>query len=394
MTSLKKILNKKSKNVIGLMSGTSMDGIDAGLINVRGYGNRTLIEEKAFLTFPYPDELKIHLIQVIRKKRVSLEEAARLNMLIGSIFAAAALKVCKKAKIPPGKIDLIGSHGQTLWHAPEIKEMFGYKTGASLQIGDPSVIAEKTGIVTVGDFRAADISAGGEGAPLIPYFDYLMFKDKKENRAVLNIGGISNITVLPKNCSKKDVTGFDCGPGNVLIDMAVKTLFNQDFDKNGKIASEGKVSDNVLSFLKKHPFILKTPPKSTGREKFSQNYLKKVITLSKKHNLKPEDIIRTITEFTALAVYMNYKTHIESKLKLDSVIISGGGIKNKVITNSLKQYFKGIHITSAKHYGISPDAKEAIAFAVFANEAVHGNPANIPAVTGAGKECILGKICL
>ena len=376
------------------MSGTSMDGIDAALINVTGCGSRTSIEEKAFLTIAYPDALKKHLLEIIEKKLVSLEEAARLNMLIGSIFAEAALKVCKKAKIPPGKIDLIGSHGQTLWHAPEVKEIFGHKTGASLQIGDPSVIAGQTGIITVGDFRTADISAGGQGAPLIPYFDYIMFTDKKENRAVLNLGGISNITVLPKNCSKEDVTGFDCGPGNVLIDTAVKTLFNRDFDKNGKIASGGAVSGNVLTFLKKHPFILKTPPKSTGREEFSQNYLKRVITLSKKQNLKPEDIIMTITEFTALAVYINYRAYIKPKTKPDRIIISGGGIKNKVIINSLKKYFKGIHITPAEHYGISPDAKEAIAFAVFANEAVHGNPVNIPAVTGAGKECILGKICL
>jgi len=392
MTNLGKILNKKEKYIVGLISGTSMDGVDAVLIKLKGCAEKTSFKQIGFITYPYPPGLKERIIEIISNKKVSLDEISRINFLIGEIFGEAALKVCQKSGVAISEIDLIGSHGQTIWHSPVKEEMFGHKIGATLQLGDPSTIAVKTGIPTVGDFRTADVSSGGEGAPLIPYFDYLMFRDKSENRAILNIGGISNVTLLPKNCKKKDVIGFDCGPGNLLIDQIAKLLFQKDFDKNGNIAIKGKLSVELLNFMKEHPFLMKKPPKSSGREEFGNNYIKKILKFSEK--LKKEDIIKTITEFTAFAIYLNFQRFIKDRLKVDRLIISGGGAKNKLVMNSIKKYFKETKIESTERYGIFPDAKEAIAFAVYANETISGNPISIKNVTGANRENILGKICL
>jgi len=388
---IEEIINKKAKYLIGLISGTSMDGVDAVLIKLKGCGEKTSFKQIKFITHPYPTGLKERINNIITNKKTSPEEISKLNILLGEIFADAALMVCKRAKIPAAKIDLIGSHGQTLWHSPQKKQMYGYQVGSTLQLGDPAAIAVKTGIPTIGDFRTADIASGGEGAPLIPYFDYLVFRNKSENRAVLNIGGISNITILPKNCSKADITGFDCGPGNILIDQAAGLLFGVEFDKNGKLAARGKISDELLNFLKKHPFIKKPPPKSTGREEFGNKYVKKILNFSEKIN--NEDIIRTLTEFTALAVYVNYQQFIEKKIQIDRLIVSGGGAKNNQIIKTLKKYFRGVITESSVRYGISPDAKESIAFAVYANETISGNTINIRRTTGAKKESILGKIC-
>ncbi len=388
---LKKLLDKKEKYIIGLISGTSMDGVDSVLIKVKGCAENTSFKQIKFVTFPYPSGLKEKLINIISNKKVSLEEISRLNILLGEIFAEAAFKVCNKSNIPITKIDLIGSHGQTMWHSPEKKDMFTYKIKSTLQIADPSTIAVKTGVPTVGDFRIADISGGGEGAPLVPYFDYLIFKSNTENRVVLNIGGISNITILPKNCKKEEVIGFDCGPGNLLIDQMTNLLFNVEFDKNGRFASKGNISKELLGYLKKHPFLKKVPPKSTGREEFGEKYIKKILKVSK--TLKREDIIKTVTEFTALSVYINYQNFIENRMHIDKLIVSGGGAKNKTVINSLMKYFRETKIESTEKYGISSDAKEAIVFAVYANETISGNPTNLPQVTGAKKENILGKIC-
>jgi anhydro-N-acetylmuramic acid kinase len=392
MTHLSNLLNKKERSVVGLISGTSMDGVSAVLIKLKGAGEKTTFQLIKFITYPYPIGLKEKIISIISDKKVSLEEFSRLNLYIGKIFADAVLYLSKKTKIPLSRIDIIGSHGQTIWHSPRKKDIFGYKTGSSIQLGDPTIISIITGIPTVGDFRTADILSGGEGAPLIPYFDYLMLKDKNETRIILNIGGISNITFLPKNCAKKEVIGFDCGPGNLLIDQLAKILFKTDFDKNGKLASKGKPSIELLNFLKKHPFINKKPPKSSGREDFGETYIKKILNISNKLKLKPEDIISTVTEFTPLAIYVNYRKFINKNI--DRIIISGGGAKNKHIITLLKKYFYYTPVEISDKFGIPSDAKEAIAFAVYANETISGNPINLPSVTGANKEHILGKICL
>ncbi|CUS94984.1 anhydro-N-acetylmuramic acid kinase [Candidatus Kryptonium thompsonii] len=270
-------------------------------------------------------------------------------------------------------------------------EISGYKVKGTLQIGDPGVIAKLTGIPTVGNFRVGDMALCGEGAPLVPYFDYIIFTSDSLNRLVLNIGGIANFTVLKKGCDVEDVIAFDTGPGNMVIDALVKIFFNQDYDEDGKIAQSGKVSEDLLGKMMEHPFITKKPPKSTGREEFGSAFVNQILKWGKELSLPAEDIVATATEFTVYAIFENYKTFIKPYTQIDEIIVSGGGAKNKFMIKSLEKYFQ-VPVRLTDEFGISSEAKEAICFAVFANEAVAGNPVNITSVTGANKRTILGGI--
>lgn len=392
--SLKKLSEKKKKNVIGLMSGTSLDGVDAVLCEITGNGTSTKIIQKKFITYPFPKGLKKVLLENSSPKSGNVTDICKLNFLISLIYVDAVKDLCKKVKIPLSKIDLIGSHGQTIHHLPKKQNYFGYKFGSTLQIADPSVIAKLTGITTVGDFRTGDVALGGEGAPLIPYFDFILFNSREKNRALLNIGGISNFTILNKNETAKNVIAFDTGPGNMLIDILTKKFFNKDFDENGEIAKSGRINEKLFSALiEKDNYIEKKPPKSTGREYYGKEFLS--LSLRKFKNIDKKNWISTVTKFTAYAVYKNYDLFIKNKTKIDELFVSGGGAKNKFLLKELKNYFgKNVKIKNVKTLGINPDSKEAICFAVLANETISGNPANIPKVTGASKETILGKICL
>jgi anhydro-N-acetylmuramic acid kinase len=378
----------------GLMSGTSLDGVDAALVEIKNSGVKTRINQLGFLTFPFPPGLKEKLLENSATNNGNVTELCRLNFLLALIYADAIKLLCKEAGISLSKLDLIGSHGQTIHHLPAKEKYLGYNFGSTLQIGDPSVIAKLTGILTVGDFRTGDVALGGEGAPLVPYFDFILYHSKKINRALLNIGGISNITVLKKKGIISDVAAFDTGPGNMMIDICVKKFFNIDYDKGGSIALSGKVNEDFLNALKqKDTFIERSVPKSTGREYYGKEFLTPLFRKFK--NIPPQDITATITDFTAYAVFRNYEKFIKQKTEIEELFVSGGGAKNKFIIQSLKKYFKkAIRISNVKNLGISPDAKEAICFAVLANETLYGNPSNIPGVTGASKATILGKICL
>jgi anhydro-N-acetylmuramic acid kinase len=394
ITEFQKVSLKKKKIAIGLMSGTSLDGVDTVLLEINGSGEKTKLKQISFITYPFPKGLKQKLLDNSIINGGNVSDICRLNFLVAHIYADAVKSVCKKAKLNLSKIDFIGSHGQTIQHLPQKNNYFGYKFGSTLQIGDPSVIAKMTGILTVGDFRTGDIALGGEGAPLVPYFDYIMFHSNKLNRALLNIGGISNITILSKKGKADDVLAFDTGPGNMMIDLLTKKFFNSDFDKNGNRASQGKINFKLLNDIKKHDkFIEKVPPKSTGREYYGKDFLSPLLRKYKK--LSREDWLSTITDFTAYGVYRNYEKFIKSDTEIDELYVSGGGAKNKFLITSLKNYFgKEINIKNTKELGISSDAKEAICFAVLANETLSGNPNNIPRVTGASRKTILGKICL
>lgn len=392
--SLKKLSEKKKKNVIGLMSGTSLDGVDAVLCEITGNGTSTKIIQKKFITYPFPKGLKKVLLENSSPKSGNVTDICKLNFLISLIYVDAVKDLCKKVKIPLSKIDLIGSHGQTIHHLPKKQNYFGYKFGSTLQIADPSVIAKLTGITTVGDFRTGDVALGGEGAPLIPYFDFILFNSREKNRALLNIGGISNFTILNKNETAKNVIAFDTGPGNMLIDILTKKFFNKDFDENGEIAKSGRINEKLFSALiEKDNYIEKKPPKSTGREYYGKEFLS--LSLRKFKNIDKKNWISTVTKFTAYAVYKNYDLFIKNKTKIDELFVSGGGAKNKFLLKELKNYFgKNVKIKNVKSLGIDSDSKEAICFAVLANETISGNLSNISNVTGASKETILGKICL
>lgn len=256
------------------------------------------------------------------------------------------------------------------------------------------VIAKLTGIVTIGDFRTGDVALGGEGAPLVPYFDYLLFHSKNKNRALLNIGGISNITVLNKNFDATKVLAFDTGPGNMMIDIVAKKFFTKEYDKNGMLASSGKIDEKLFdALIKKDNFIEKKIPKSTGREYYGKEFLsplfKKFIRVSK------EDWIATVSTFTTYGVFRNYEKFVKGETEIEELFVSGGGSHNKFLMRSLQKYFgKNVEVKNVENLGISSDAKEAICFAVLVNETLSGNPSNIPRVTGASKPTILGKICL
>ena len=392
MSTLSALQRKKTKFVVGLMSGTSADGIDAALVRISGRGTSTRVRQVAFGTYPYPPRLRELVLQNSLPGRGNVNTLCDLNVLIAHLFSDAVRKIARKGRVALADIDLIGSHGQTVHHRPGPTRAFGRIIRSTLQIGDPSTIAKLTGIPTVGDFRLADMAVGGQGAPLVPYFDYLMFRSKTKNRILLNLGGIANITALPKNCSVKQVLAFDTGPGNMIIDALMMRLYGKKHDTGGRTAAKGSVVPRLLFDLMSLPYFKQRPPKSTGRELFGATLLSKI--LKQRPRLRREDLIATVTELTSLAVFDQYQRFVADRMSADEVLVSGGGVHNRAIMEALKDYFQPAHVRSLESAGFSADAKEAVCFAVLANETVSERPGNLPGATGATRPVILGKICL
>lgn len=390
MPSFDEIRQKKERLVIGINSGTSMDSMDMALVRIHDSGLSSRLELQTYHHFLFPDGLKEYVLTIIDKG--SVKELSQLNVLLGRIFAYTINQFLDLLGLSSKDIDLIGSHGQTVYHHPSVERLFRYHIHSTLQIGDPSVLAQETGILTVGDFRSADIAAGGSGAPLTPYLDYIVFRNETKNRGILNIGGIANFTVLPKNAALENITAFDSGPGNMMIDFAVQKFFGNPCDKDGAIARTANVHEALLAELMRHPYLGLTPPKSTGREMFGQKYCEHL--LAQFAHLKPEDLVATFTEFTARSIFDQYTRFVEEKSPWNELIISGGGARNIFLMERLKFYFKDTKISLTSEFGIPTDAKEAMLFALLGNEAVSGIPANVPQVTGARKKAVLGKICL
>ncbi|MCF6269610.1 MAG: anhydro-N-acetylmuramic acid kinase [Melioribacteraceae bacterium] len=393
MKKLIELSNKDEKYVVGLMSGTSLDGVDVALVQIKNNWIDTRINLIGFIEYPFPDGLKELVLRNSTKESSNVEDISQLNFLIPQIYYDAIKALCTQINFNINKIDLIGTHGQTIYHFPNSEEYFGYKISSTLQIGDPSVLAKITGTITVGDFRPSDVALGGQGAPLVPYFDFLLFHSNKKNRGLLNIGGISNITILNKDKGQNNVLAFDTGPGNMMIDILMRRFYKKEFDKNGAIASSGKLNEDLLvALITKDNFIETAPPKSTGREYYGMEFLLPLFNEFKE--VPNEDWLHTVTKFTAYSVFRNYEKFIKDETKLDELFVSGGGAKNKFLYESLSNYFENIEIEVIDEIGVSSDAKEAICFAVLANETISGNPSNIPRTTGASKSTILGKICL
>ncbi len=383
---------KKIKLCVGIMSGTSLDGIDVALVKIFGSGIKTTISVLDWNTYAYPTGLKLRIQTAVNQNCIKLSELSQLNVLLGELYAQTVLKLLKKNKLDSHKVDLIGCHGQTVWHNPKPEILFGKPVRSTLQLGESSVIQARTGIVTISDFRSKDVALGGEGAPLMPYFDYIFFRSNRENRGVLNIGGIANITIIPRNASLADISGFDTGPGNMIIDQLMGHYFGKPFDSNGRIARKEHPDTVLLSKLMRYSLIKKSPPKSSGREDFGAYYVHRIIEWSKKLKLNPEQVISTVTEFTIKSIIKNYELHIQPRYNLDRIIVSGGGIHNSELMRRFRTQLSGSVIDSSDSYDIPSDAKEATAFAFFANETISGNHAHIPGVTGAQSTGILGKI--
>lgn len=362
---------------VGLMSGTSIDGIDAALVRISGQSPNLKITLLSWGLDPFPKGMRERIIAI------KGDEICRLNFELGELFAKSVFRICKKAKVSLKSIAVIGSHGQTIGHLGR---------EGTLQIGEPSVIAERTGITTVADFRPRDIAAGGFGAPLAPYFHYLLFRDLKKNRAVHNIGGISNLTFLPRGASLKEVIGFDTGPGNMLIDGVLRETTKISYDHGGGIAARGVVSLKLLKELLSHPFILQRPPKTSGREEFGRPFVLKILRKGWRMGLRHEDIVATVTAFTAVSIAENYRRFIFKRGIPDEIIFGGGGTHNQTLMKMIRAELPDIKMTTFDDYGIASDAAEAVCFAVLAHETLQGRPTNIPSVTGARRAVVLGKI--
>lgn len=380
-----------SRLVVGLMSGTSLDGIDAVLLRVSGSGMSTRFQKIAFLERPFPAGLRAMLLRNSSPESSRVDDIARLNFLLATLYADAVRELVRRGKVSMRDVAFIGSHGQTLQHLPQPVRLFGKAVTATLQIGDPSVLATITGIPTVGDFRVADMAAGGQGAPLVPYFDWLVFRSRTRNRLLLNIGGIANITVLPRNCSADRVAAFDTGPGNMVVDSLMHEFYGKAYDDLGRVAASGAVSLQLFNKMVQHPYLKHRPPKSTGREAFGEDFVRDLLRHAKGYGR--EDVIATASQFTAFSVYDAYRRFVARRMAVDELIVSGGGAHNRFFVEELQRYFTPARVRCADEFGVDADAKEAICFAILANETLAGNPANLPRVTGASRPVLLGKVC-
>ncbi len=377
------IANRSERLAIGLMSGTSLDGLDIALCRINGFGIHTRITLEAFQTIEYSPQLKTELLSIFAQQKISLEKLCLLNTQLAIIHANSILNSLQQWQIQPKEIDFIASHGQTIFHAPKVNHPNDIYPNATLQIGDGDHIAVKTGIITISDFRQKHVAAGGEGAPLVAYGDYLLFRSTQEDRTLLNIGGIANLTYLPNKQTTLNSISSDIGPGNTLINHAATQYFNQPFDNEGKIAQSAQINQALLQKLLQHPFFNLSFPKTTGPELFNWEFVEQALQEIKPET--PENIVATLTQFTAEAISLAIKKLHAHQATL---YISGGGVKNITLVNAIQQALPTTNIKPFEQLGINPDAKEAVLFALLANEALMGEPisiANNPTV-------LMGKI--
>jgi anhydro-N-acetylmuramic acid kinase len=380
------------KHAIGLMSGTSADGVDAALVEIQGHGPSMRVQVLAHATYPYTPELREQILAASYTESSSVDLICHLNFALGVCFAEAVLSLVQTAGMPLDQIDLIGSHGQTIHHIPEASASPA-RQASTLQIGEPCVIAERTGITTVADFRPRDIAAGGVGAPLSPYGHYVLFADPQRPKVVQNIGGIANASVLI-DADIEHTLAFDTGPGNMLIDEAVRhfTAGQQHYDADGRIAVQGTVNQALLTELLQHPFITQHPPKATGRETFGSPLFRNILERTNTLGLAPADVVRTCTAFTAEAIRLNYQRFVIPYWAITEVVVCGGGAYNPVLMHMLREGLPSCTVTTPETYGYPNEALEATLFAMLAHETLCGIPTNIPQTTGAHHPVILGKI--
>lgn len=366
---------------IGLMSGTSLDGVDAALVEIKD--DKYIL--KKFVTLSYDDDFKNKLMRNLNDEMAKLSQICSLNFELGYKFVEAIDLLLDSTSYKYEDISFVASHGQTIWHIPRDTHNLNAST---MQIGEPSVIAYQTGIKTISNFRVMDMAAGGEGAPLVPYSEFLIFKNKTKNIILQNIGGISNLTYLRKNCTLDEVVAFDNGVGNIMIDYFTKKYFNLPFDDGGKIAASGEVISSIINHLMDDDFIYLRPPKTTGREKFSVRFMEDLSRKLSFEKYEKVDIITTITEYTIRSIVYNYRAFIKD---FDQVIVSGGGSHNKYIIKRLQELLN-CPVYTQEDLGYSSDAKEAIAFVVMGHMTLLNKPSNVPGATGAKKSVILGNI--
>lgn len=399
---------RRAARCVGLMAGTSLDGIDAALVRIEGHARDAVIELLAFDTTPYPDAIRDELLTLYDDQTSGrphvLARVSSLNMLIGELFAEATLAICAKGGIDPATLEVIGSHGQTVWHQPLPDPAIPFSTTSTIQIGEAAVISARTGAPVMADFRVGDIAVGGQGAPLAPYFDWAIFSDPTRNRAVQNIGGIGNITWLPAGGTVDDVIAFDTGPGNMLIDGVVSRLTHgmQTFDRDGMLAGAGTLIPGMLGHLMEDVYLRQPPPKTTGREYYGATMVSQLMadvdlaTGSLTGEADPAarqracDLVATVTAFTAQTIADATRRWLP--VRPDDLLVNGGGCRNPVLMRMIAAALPGTTVRATDAVGIDGDAKEAMLFALLAHDALAGLPTNIPRSTGASRAVPLGKL--
>ena len=373
--------------VAGLMSGTSLDGIDVAIVDIEGHSFRQKLRVVAHYEEPYPTAVREALLSV-SNTMTHTAPIARLHFLLGELYAEAVRQACRKRRVPLKSIELAGCHGQTIFHEGEPIEFLGRQVASTFQIGDPAVLAERLGVPVVSNFRERDVAAGGKGAPLVPFLDYVLLRHAKLGRVSLNIGGIANITAIPPRATPEDVVAFDTGPGNMVIDALAQKLTGgwQKFDEGGKLAGAAAVDPRMLEAMLSDPYYARKPPKSTGREQYGAEYVSGLIATG----LPLDTLLATATELTARTIALGIERFV--RFPVHELVAAGGGIHNRTLMRRLLELLPGVKFRTTGDFGVAPDAKEAVAFALLAYESFHGRAANLPSATGARAAVPLGRI--
>jgi anhydro-N-acetylmuramic acid kinase len=380
--------------VAGIMSGTSADGIDVALVRITARTNAgdfdLNFELLAHEHSPYPRAVRNAVLSAMNAGRASVAELSRLNFLLGQLYAEAVARTRRSARVR--RLDLVGCHGQTIYHQGEPAIYSGQKIACTWQTGEAAVIAARLGVPVVSDFRPADMAVGGKGAPLVPFLDYAVFRNRRVGRIVQNIGGIANLTAIPAAAKPRDVLAFDTGPGNMVIDQLMYSLFRKPYDQDGRIARQGAVLQPLLEDLLRAPYFKRRPPKTAGREEFGREYAKAL--LQRRNRAKKADLVATVTALTAKSIADAIKRFVLPRGSYRDYIVSGGGSDNKTLMLMLAEETSrlGLTMRHSDDLGLPSHAKEAVAFALLAYQTWHRRPGNIPSATGAARPAVLGKI--
>lgn len=391
------VATKYSRRIIGLMSGTSLDAIDVAMVRIQKHGLNAIVRLEHFRSYPYPPRIRSVVHDLFDPRRARVDDICRYDFILGEMFAAAVLRMLEETKIRADSVDLVASAGQTIWHDPEVSVVNAdvdwidhpIETRSTLAIGQSAVIAERTGIITVGDLRVRDVAAGGQGAPLVPYFDWVLLRHKSRGRAIQNIGGIGNVTYIPPRATWDDVIAFDTGPGNMIIDELawVATNGRQTYDVDGVLGASGTVRGPLLEAWMADPYFTKLPPKTTGREHFGAQFARRI--LAEAPGVGIQDLIATATALTAESIARSYRDFVLPRGPIHEVLMAGGGARNPTLVQMIRERMPKQKLLVYK----ASEAKEAMAMAMIANDSVVGLVTNVAGATG-GRPTVLGKICL
>jgi len=379
--------------VAGVMSGTSADGINVALVRIQGRGFRSRLELLAHYQFPYPDDVRRAVLATMNARSASVSDLSRLSFLLGELYADAVRAAQRRARL---ECELVGCHGQTLYHQGNPSLFLGRRIACTWQSGEAATIAAKLGVPVVSDFRPADMAAGGKGAPLVPFLDFVLYRHRRYGRIVQNLGGIGNLTAIPPRALPEDVVAFDTGPGNMVIDAVTEQLFDRPYDRNGRLAARGEPIERVLQQVLRHPFFRQKPPRTAGREQFGREFVREFLRLCRRAD--ENDIVATATALSArtigIAVRRFVLPLVDPPLRFREFVVSGGGTKNSTLMRMIREELAPLKMRArtSDEFGLPSEAKEAVAFALLAYQTWRRMPSNVLSATGAQRPAILGKV--